>query len=76
VSTANPNTPNFFTVNLADHDRALLTDHVDTLRQVMREVQRSYPFHVDAIVILPEHLHALWTLPSGDCDYPTRWMLI
>jgi putative transposase len=66
----------FFTVNLADRDRALLTEHANTLRQVMREVQRSHPFHVDAIVILPEHLHTLWTLPSEDCDYPTRWMLI
>jgi putative transposase len=66
----------FFTVNLADQDRTLLTDHADTLRQVMREVQRNHPFQVDGIVILPEHLHALWTLPSGDSDYPTSWMLI
>ncbi|MGH8498220.1 MAG: REP-associated tyrosine transposase [Methylococcales bacterium] len=28
------------------------------------------------MVILPDHLHALWTLPVSDCDYPTRWMLI
>ena len=51
-------------------------DHVDVLRKVMKNVQLAHPFHIDAMVILPDHVHALWTLPVGDCDYPMRWMLI
>jgi putative transposase len=66
----------FFTVNLAERKQTLLVDHVDVLRGVLREVKARHPFHIDAMVILPDHLHAVWTLPVGDCDYPTRWMLI
>ena len=66
----------FFTVNLAERKRTLLVDHVDVLRNVLREVKARHPFHIDAMVILPDHLHALWTLPVDDCDHPTRWMLI
>jgi len=66
----------FFTVNLAERTRTLLVDHVDLLREVLRDVKRRHPFHIDAMVILPDHLHALCTLPVGDCGYPTRWMLI
>lgn len=66
----------FFTVNLADRSGSLLTDHVDLLRQVMVKVQNRHPFRIDAAVILPEHLHAIWTLPTGDNDFPVRWMLI
>ena len=66
----------FFTVNLAERSRTLLVDHVDTLRMVIREVKAHHPFHIDAMVILPDHLHAIWTLPEGDCGYPTRWTLI
>jgi putative transposase len=54
----------------------LLVDYVDVLRSVLREVKVRHPFHINAMVILLDHLHALWTLPMGDCDYPTRWMLI
>lgn len=66
----------FFTINLAERKQTLLVDYVDLLRTVLREVKTRYPFHIDAMVISPDHLHALWTLPMGDCDYPTRWMLI
>jgi putative transposase len=34
------------------------------------------PFHIDAWVVLPDHLHALWTLPDGDSDFPRRWQAI
>ena len=34
------------------------------------------PFHIDAWVVLPEHLHCLWTLPEGDADFPGRWQAI
>ena len=66
----------FFTVNLAEHNRTLLTDHADDLRAVIRATKQPHPFHIDAMVILPDHLHALWTLPEGDADYPVRWALI
>jgi putative transposase len=66
----------FFTINLAERCRTLLTDEIDTLRNVMKVVKKEHPYHIDAIVVLPDHLHALWTLPKGDNDYPKRWMLI
>jgi REP-associated tyrosine transposase len=66
----------FFTINLAERNRTLLVDHVDVLRAVMQKVKAKHPFHIDAMVILPDHLHAVWMLPVGDCDYPTRWTLI
>ena len=66
----------FFTVNLAERKRTLLMDQIDVLRSAMRKVKAMHPFHIDAIVILPNHLHAVWTLPEGDADYPTRWALI
>lgn len=66
----------FFTVALLERKRQLLTAHIDSLRAALRCVQAERPFHIDAIVILPDHLHCLWTLPEGDVDYPTRWRLI
>ena len=66
----------FFTVNLAQRNRSLLVDEIDKLRNTMANVIKRHPFKLDAIVVLPEHLHALWTMPEDDCDYATRWMLI
>jgi putative transposase len=66
----------FFTVNLADRSGTLLIDQIDKLRENLRHVRDRHPFHIDAIVVLPDHLHAIWTLPPGDADYPTRWTLI
>ncbi len=71
-----PGATYFFTVNLAERQRTLLVDHVDLLRAVFQHVKTVHPFHIDAMVILPDHLHALWTLPEGDADYPVRWALI
>lgn len=67
----------FFTVNLAERKgNRLLVDEIATLRNTFRSVQAAHPFHIDAIVILPEHLHCIWTLPQGDSDFSTRWNLI
>jgi putative transposase len=66
----------FFTVNLADRRARLLTDHIAALRSAFRDVQQNHPFTLDAIVVLPDHLHAIWTLPDGDADFSTRWRLI
>ncbi|TDT77292.1 putative transposase [Litoreibacter halocynthiae] len=63
----------FFTVNLADRRGRLLVEHVDVLRDAVRQTRAERPFKVDAMVVLPDHLHAVWTLPEGDADFSTRW---
>jgi putative transposase len=67
----------FFTVNLLQRrGNNLLVREIDLLRDTVRRVRHRYPFHVDAWVVLPEHMHAIWTLPPGDSDFSTRWRLI
>ena len=66
----------FFTVNLADRRLRLLTENIDALRTAFRETQRHHPFSIDAIVVLPDHLHTVWTLPESDADFATRRRLI
>jgi len=66
----------FFTVNLADRSSALLVEHVAELRQAVRTVKQGHSFDILAWVVLPEHMHAVWTLPPDDDDFSTRWMLI
>jgi putative transposase len=66
----------FFTVALLERRRRLLTEHIDALRAAFASVRRERPFHIDAIVVLPDHLHCLWTLPPDDVDYSTRWRLL
>ena len=67
----------FFTVNLAERrGNGLLVDRVDALRSAFRSVRKRHPFQMDAVVILPDHLHCVWWLPDGDADYSTRWGLI
>ncbi|WP_026160619.1 REP-associated tyrosine transposase [Teredinibacter turnerae] len=63
----------FFTVNLLDRNKTLLIDNIDALRDSVRVVQCRRPFRIDAWVVLPDHLHAVWTLPQGDADYSSRW---
>src|SRR5438270_6770555 len=66
----------FFTVNLLDRRRTLLTDNIDALRAAARLTQTRHPFTIDAIVVLPDHIHAVWTLPQDDADFSLRWRLI
>ena len=66
----------FFTVNLLDRRGTLLVDDVDTLRKAVRHVRERHPFSIDAWVVLPDHLHAIWTLPEDDADFSGRWALI
>jgi putative transposase len=66
----------FFTVNLAGRRLRLLTEHIDELRDAFRETRRHHPFTIDAMVVLPDHLHAVWTRPEGDADFAMRWRLI
>ena len=66
----------FFTVALLDRSSRRLTEHIELLRAAFCAVKRKQLFHVDAIVILPDHLHTIWTLPEGDANYPGRWRAI
>ncbi|HEX9588307.1 MAG TPA: transposase [Bradyrhizobium sp.] len=66
----------FFTVTLADRRSSLLVDHVGLLRAAFRHARDRKSFAIDAIVILPDHLHAILTLPSGDSDFSGRWKAI
>src|SRR4051812_20485814 len=66
----------FFTVNVADRSSQILVRHVDTLRAAFRVVRAEHPFSIEAIVVLPDHLHAIWTLPEDDTNFALRWRLI
>jgi REP-associated tyrosine transposase len=66
----------FFTVNLLERRKTLLVDHIDLLRDSVRACQHQHRFHIDAWVVLPEHMHCIWTLPEGDDDFSKRWKLI
>ena len=66
----------FFTVTLRDRQTSLLTKHIGLLREAVRKTRQARPFIIDAWVVLPEYMHAIWTLPTGDADYSTRWRSI
>ena len=66
----------FFTVTLADRRSRTLVEHIGLLRESFRRVRRERPFRIDAVVVLPDHLHTIWTLPEDDGDYPRRWRAI
>ena len=59
----------FFIVTLMERRRKLLTETIDNLREVFKAARRRRPFAIEAIVILPDHLHCIWALPSGDADF-------
>jgi len=67
----------FFTV-VARGRRPVLTEPAvrGALREAFRDTRERLPFGLDAIVLLPDHLHALWTLPEDDADFSSRWRLI
>ena len=67
----------FFTVNCATRGAGgLLTRNIDLLRAAFRKVKKDRPFYINAIVVLPDHLHCIWTLPENDSNYSIRWRLI
>ena len=51
-------------------------ENLTLLRQAFEHVRKNHPFKIDAMVVLPEHLHCIWTLPKGDADFSTRWRLV
>jgi putative transposase len=70
-----PGTRYFFTVATGGR-QPLLIDQIERLRGAFRLAISRYPFTIEAIVVLPDHLHTLWKLPDGDSDFSTRWMVI
>ena len=72
-----PNATWFFTVNLAERKgNRLLVDHIDALRQAFSQVRHKHPFKIEAVVVLPSHLHCIWLLPPDDEGFSVRWGLI
>lgn len=66
----------FLTVALADRGSHALVANIDFLRAAVRVTMGERPFRVDGWAVMPDHLHAIWTLQEGDADYSTRWRLI
>ncbi|ANN96418.1 TPA: transposase [Legionella pneumophila] len=71
-----PGATYFFTVNLQNRKSQLLIEYIDVLRSAFRNAMCHYPFAIDAIVILPDHLHMIMTLPENDANFSLRWNLI
>lgn len=72
-----PGSSYFFTI--VTHNRRPILwqpENINLLRDSFKRVITKHPFTIDAIVILPDHLHCLWTLPPEDADFSTRWRLI
>ncbi|MBM2575196.1 transposase [Jannaschia sp. Os4] len=63
----------FFTLALERRGASTLVDHIDLLRAAWAATARERPFVTEAVVVLPDHLHAVWRLPEGDVDFSTRW---
>jgi putative transposase len=67
----------FFTVVTCGRAKLFASDAArELLGKVYRECARAWPFETPAIVLLPDHLHAIWTLPPGDANYSARWSWI
>lgn len=66
----------FFTVTLRDRRSGLLVEEITAFREALRAVKRRRSFRIEAMVVLPDHLHAIWTMPAGDHDYSGRWRAV
>lgn len=71
-----PGATYFFTVNLLNRRSDLLVRQTDLLRETVRATRSRHPFHIDDWVVLPDHMHCVWTLPDGDADFALRWKVI
>ena len=66
----------FFTANLRDRRSDLLITEIEALRSAVQATRARHPFHIDAWVVLPDHMHCIWTLPAGDVGFARRWQMI
>ena len=76
IRPCQPGASIFFTVALADRGAQTLVDQVEALRQAVRVTKAERPFRIDAWVVLPDHMHCVWTLPEGDADFSVRMAAI
>jgi putative transposase len=64
----------FFTLTTQSRSPVLVNEHLrHALREAIETTRARWPFIIDAWVLLPDHLHCLWTLPEGDADFSKRW---
>jgi putative transposase len=70
--------PSYFFTVVTHYRRPILVaaEVRSALRNAIAKVRARAPFTIDAMVLLPDHLHCIWTLPEGDTDYPARWQMI
>jgi putative transposase len=67
----------FFTVVTYKREKLFNTaKNIELLRESIRDVKQRHPFTIDAFVLLPDHIHCIWTLPQDDHDFSTRWRLL
>ena len=66
----------FITATLADRSSCALIDHIDALRAAFRATRQAHLFTIEAVVVLPDHLHIVMALPEEDADYSNRLRLI
>lgn len=67
----------FFTVNSFRRRPILATESLrNALRLAIQKTRLTHPFEIDAWVLLPDHLHCIWTLPQGDANFSVRWSMI
>ena len=72
-----PSTAFFFTLYTRERQPYLCRTHeIGLLRCSFQSAMQQLPFDLDAVCVLPDHLHCIWTLPDGDTDFATRWRLI
>ena len=76
IRPKSPGATIFFTVNLADRSSDLLTREIATLRKAVAATRSERPFGIDAWVVLPDHMHCVWSLPDDDADFSMRWSVI
>ncbi len=67
----------FFTVVSYRRRNILCDERIrDALRDAIEKTRERYPFEIDAWVLLPDHMHCIWTLPSDDANFSGRWAKI
>ncbi len=72
-----PGATYFFTVNTYQRVQVLTrAPFYVALKRALKQVKTEHPFTIDAVVLLPDHLHCIWTLPPDDARYALRWNLI
>ena len=76
VCSAVPGDTYFFTVRAARRGNDLFLRNIEPLRHAMRKTRAAHPFVIDEIVVLPDVIHSLWTLPDGDAQISQRWRML